>query len=143
MAGGRPTLYTEDLGDEICAGIANALPLAKICKADNMPTERTVYRWRRKFPEFCQNYARAREDQADKLVDDILIIADACTPENCMVAKIRIDARKWTAAKFNRAFTDKVQVDQTVKINHADMDEDQLDRRIAELQLELEQSVEH
>jgi hypothetical protein len=44
-AGGRPTIFTEDVAEFICSEIATGSNLADICKARNMPGERTVYRW--------------------------------------------------------------------------------------------------
>ena len=43
---------------------------------EGMPDQRTVYRWLEKDREFCQQYARAREAQADKLFEGCLAIAD-------------------------------------------------------------------
>lgn len=123
---GRPTLYSDELGDIICEQIANAVSLSTICKADDMPAERTVYKWRREIDVFMHNYARAREDQGDKLAEDILSIADDGTNdymddlgeeagaayklngEHLQRSKLRIDSRKWLASKFNRAFSDRV-----------------------------------
>jgi len=107
MPAGRPTNYTEDLGDLICEGIASGLSLVKICKADDMPEVRSVYRWRRLHDEFSQNYARSREDAADVFVQEIMEIADAAEVEDVQVAKLRVDTRKWTAARFNRAYQEK------------------------------------
>ena len=69
-------------------------------------------------------------------------IADAATVADVQVAKLRIDARKWTAARFNKAYKDKRDVDVNVSgyVDHSKMDSDQLDRRIAELQDQIEQS---
>jgi hypothetical protein len=50
---------------------------------------------------------RAREDAADQFVQEIMDIADEAEPEDVQVAKLRVDARKWTAARFNRAYQDK------------------------------------
>lgn len=107
MAGGRPTDYTEDMGDTICENIASGVSLSKMCKAKGMPAPSTVYRWRRFHPEFSDNYARAREDQADTFADDILRIADEATPEEVQVAKLQTDTRKWLASRFNRAYQEK------------------------------------
>ncbi|WP_324613718.1 terminase small subunit-like protein [Rhizobium mongolense] len=41
-----------------------------------MPNKATVFRWLAAHQEFSDQYARAREAQADSLVDDILSIAD-------------------------------------------------------------------
>src|SRR5262249_575504 len=45
-------------------------------------------------------YARAREAQADKYFQEIVEIADAATPETVNVARLRVDSRKWAAARL-------------------------------------------
>lgn len=121
MAGkqlGRPSSYTEELGLEICERLAHGEPLTKICKSDHMPYVSTVYRWLLKEKSFCDIYARAREDQADTMADEIAVIADE-TPDTEPVLdkegniiemrlhsayvqwqKNRVDARKWVASKL-------------------------------------------
>jgi hypothetical protein len=113
---GRPSLYTDELGDKVCEGIAQGNSLTKLCKADDMPAERTVYKWRREIDVFMQNYTRAREDAADFFVEEIMEIADAAEAEDVQVAKLRVDTRKWTAARFNRAYQDR----QTTEIEVTD-----------------------
>jgi hypothetical protein len=87
-----------------------------------------VYRWLAAYPAFCDLYARAREDQADTLADEIIAIADE-QPEIIAVVdkktgaliehkldgaflqwqKNRIDARKWTAMKLKpKKYGDKL-----------------------------------
>lgn len=97
---GRPTDYSEDLADKICELILSGMSLARICKLDGMPEPASIYRWFRKYPEFCENYKRAKEDQADYFAEDIIDIADLASPEDVQVAKLRVDTRKWVASKF-------------------------------------------
>src|SRR5262249_1427091 len=49
---------------------------------------------------FLERYARAREAQADKFFKECIEIADAATQENCNVARLRVDTRKWAAARL-------------------------------------------
>lgn len=100
MAAGRPTKFTEKLGDEICSYVMAGMPLVRICALENMPHPATVYRWFREHQLFCDNYARAKEDQADYFVEDILQIADEARPDDVQVAKLRVDTRKWAASKY-------------------------------------------
>ena len=68
-----------------------------------MPDVATVYRWLVRFPDFCEMYTRAREDQADTLADQIIEIADQSQGENMagvQSANLRVDARKWVASKL-------------------------------------------
>ena len=109
MAGGRPTDYSIDLAAAICEMLANGSSLSKISKIEGFPKASTVYQWLIKYPEFSEMYARAREDQADTLADQITHIADKATTEGVQVARLRVDARKWIAAKLKpRKYGDKV-----------------------------------
>lgn len=76
MPGGRPSKYTQKLADEICALLAEGRSLRTICLADNMPDKRSVFRWLRTNDEFCHQYARAKEESADALTEDMLDISD-------------------------------------------------------------------
>lgn len=120
MAAGRPTTYSEDRTAEICARLAQGEPLRSICADDAMPGMATVFAWLAKYPEFQEQYARAREEQADALADDIVRIADEPPPPDGETGKIdsawvswqrnRIDARKWTASKLKpKKYGDKLE----------------------------------
>src|SRR5437899_12406458 len=50
--------------------------------------------------DFRDQYARAREEQADKYFQEIVEIADAATPETVNVARLRVDSRKFTVARL-------------------------------------------
>lgn len=113
----RPSDYTQQIAYEICGRIASGEPLTKICQGEEFPDVRTVYRWLAAHDEFRQIYARAREDQADTLADEIQAIADEPmigskvttkangdveTVQGDMIEhrRLRVDARKWIAAKL-------------------------------------------
>ena len=106
----RPSKYSDALAGEICSRIAQGTPLRTICADAGMPGLATVITWLGKYPEFQAQYARAREEQADALADDIVRIADEAPPPDSETGKIdsawvawqrnRIDARKWTAMKL-------------------------------------------
>ena len=106
---GRPSTYTQDTADAICAQLASGLPLTKICNAADMPGLATVYKWLIVNEGFRDIYARAREDQADTLADQIIEIADDGThddidgevqQDNIQRSRLRVDARKFIAAKL-------------------------------------------
>ena len=72
-----------------------------------MPNKATVFRWLAAHEAFSDQYAHARDSQADTLFDDVLAIADqydtlseALNPDLIQRAKLRIDARKWMAGKL-------------------------------------------
>jgi len=135
---GRPCEYTPEISDRICAGIANGKSLRTILKADNMPGMSTVFEWLRKFPEFAEQYARARDAQADALADEIQDIADdgsndymeeldkktgECigwrqNGEAAQRSRLRVDARKWIASKLKpKRYGDKLDVEHTGKVS--------------------------
>ena len=127
---GRPSIFTQHIATQICVRLSEGDSLRTITKSDDMPDRATVYRWLAAYPDFCDLYARAREDQADTLADEIIAIADE-QPEIIEVVdkktgeliehkldnaflqwqKNRIDARKWTAMKLKpKKYGERMQV---------------------------------
>ena len=115
---GRPVEYKESIADEVCLRLTEGEPLVRICKSSHLPDVSTIYRWLIRFPLFCEMYTRAREEQADTNADEIIAIADEDPKfteykdkdgnvvdvkiDTAYVAyqKLRIESRKWTAAKL-------------------------------------------
>ena len=82
-----------------------------------MPGRQTVYQWFNLHPDFKDMYARAREERADLLADEVITIAD--TEEDPNKARVRIDARKWWAAKVNpKSYGDKADLNVTSDNKH-------------------------
>ena len=52
------------------------------------------------LPDFRDQYARAREEQADHYFQEIIDIADNATPETVNVARLRVDSRKFAVARL-------------------------------------------
>lgn len=98
---GRPSTFTDVLGIDICARLAEGQSMRTICAADDMPDRRTVERWAAADPDFAASIARAREAQADTLAAEVVEIADdaTATPDGIEHAKLRIAARQWYAGK--------------------------------------------
>lgn len=126
--GGRPTDYTNEVADYICEQLVEGRSLRDICREESMPNIATVFRWLHKFPEFGDQYARAREEQAETLADEIISIADDKTrdmkvledgrevPDAEVVARsrLRVEARKWVASKLKpKKYGDKIQQEHT------------------------------
>lgn len=126
MPAGRPSEYSQEVAAVICGRIADGEPLTKICKDDGMPVTSTVYKWMMQNEEFASAYARAREEQADTLADEIVAISDdsrndtqvdedgnrIVDHDHIQRAKLRVDARKWVAAKLKpKKWGDRVAVD--------------------------------
>lgn len=126
--GGRPTKYTQELADEICENLALGNSLRSVCQGDNIPSVKTVFNWMRTYPEFLQQYARAKEESADAMAEELLYIADnqeigtttttkgdgsVETKEEDMLGhrRLKIESRKWLMAKMKpKRYGDKLDV---------------------------------
>jgi len=127
----RPSDYTDKLAADICAKLADGQSLRAICSADEMPDKSTVFRWLASNETFRDQYARAREAQADALVDEILEISDDGTNdwmvrensdgqnigwtlngEHVQRSRLRVDSRKWFASKVApKKYGEKIQAE--------------------------------
>lgn len=120
---GRPSSFTQTIADDICERLANGESLRAICAGEAYPKQATVFRWLAANDEFREQYARAREAQADTLADEIIDIADETAfdtkvneagnevPNSEWISrsKLRVDARKWVAAKLKpKVYGDKL-----------------------------------
>lgn len=102
MKAGRPTLYSEELVDGICRRIANGEGLRAICRDADMPGRQTVLDWLDDENKgvFRAKYARARELQGDFLDEEMQEVANAATPEDVQVARLRVGTMQWRASKL-------------------------------------------
>jgi hypothetical protein len=105
--------FTNAIADAICERIAVGESLRTICKADNMPAQSSVFKWLANEPGFAEQYARARETQADAIFDEILNIADD-SDGDVQRDRLRVDSRKWMAGKLRpKKYGDKMDVEHT------------------------------
>lgn len=120
------TTFSQEVADAICLRLADGESLRKICLDDAMPCQATVFNWLASEDNrpFLEQYARAREQQADKLAEEILAIADDGTNDTYMTengkatnhdviarSRLRVDARKWLASKMApKKYGDKVAI---------------------------------
>ena len=103
--------FAEDWREAILSRLAEGESLRKICKDEDMPGRTFVFSELAADPDFANQYARAREAQADAIFDDIMEIVDDTT---AMVddRRIRMDARKWVAGKLRpKVYGDKLDVE--------------------------------
>lgn len=115
---GRPTVFTDVLGTTICKRLADGESLRTICKDDEMPSKSSVFEWilDGQHKEFADQYAKAREIQAEHLADEIFDIADdgkndwmerqtdagpiyELRGEHIQRSRLRVDSRKWYLSK--------------------------------------------
>lgn len=135
----RPSKFTPNLADAICELLVDGKSLRTICSTAKMPSRSTVIRWLAENEAFRNQYARARELQADTLAEEILDIADKAvlgerlkkdgkgkvlerqTRDMVERSKLMIDARKWYAGKLQpKKYGERVALDHGVQDNLAD-----------------------
>jgi hypothetical protein len=115
---GRPPMeFSQDAADTICERIALGKSLRTILAEDSsLPSMTTVFKWLANTESFAQQYARAREQQADLYAEQTVDISDEDIAtvsrgddDNAVIVfdstavarnRLRVDARKWYASKL-------------------------------------------
>lgn len=144
---GRPTTYTDKLAKDICLLIAEGLSLRSIAAAEGMPSKSTIMRWLAQREDFRDQYARAKELQADALAEEMLDIADDAANdwmeihdkdgksagfklngEHVQRSRLRIEARKWLLSKLQpKKYGDRLD------LNHGGQPENPLNLLLQEI----------
>lgn len=132
---GRPSDYTPERAAQLCDYLSSGMSLRTACAQKNMPEKATVFRWlslsnpKPWAQDFRDQYARAKEEAADALVEEMLDIADDTSGDTQIIkskkgneypvlnsefaqrSRIRIDTRKWIASKLKpKKYGDKLDV---------------------------------
>lgn len=106
--GGRPSKYSKELADKICERVVEGKSLIKISKEFGFHLS-SFFEWIGTHKEFSDKYARAKAEQADTLIEEILDISDAEMPKDVFGkidsaavnhARLKVDTRKWIAGKM-------------------------------------------
>lgn len=114
---GRPSLYTPELAEAICARLEAGTCLADICRDEGTPSVRTVLRWADENEEFGAEYRRAQAAQAEWLDAEVQRISETAKDrDSAAAARVKITALTWRASKqAPKRFGDRV--DLTVDAN--------------------------
>lgn len=123
----RPSTYKSEVTTAICVRMGLGESLREICANEDMPSKSTVMRWLAEHQEFRDQYAGAREAQADYYAEEILEIADDGTndwterqnkdgstqevidSEHINRSRLRVDTRKWLMARMApKKYGDKI-----------------------------------
>lgn len=108
---GRLSEYSPEVGDAICELIMDGKSLREICGPEQMPDKSTVFRWIYAHDSFRDQYARAKEAQAENFADELMEIADDASGDvsgeldmpngvNVQRSRLRVDTRKWVMSKL-------------------------------------------
>ena len=118
----------EETLNRICQDIQQGCSLRDALSKDNTPSNETFYKWLESDKDNSKQYARACEDRATSIFEDILEIADNQSRDTITLedgkevfnnefaarSRIKIDARKWMLGKMQpKKYSDKIQVDTT------------------------------
>lgn len=118
---GRPTVKTPELIAEICERVAQGRSVASVSRDEDMPCHLTIWRWMNSDEEFCSRYARAIQARAMAHADGIDDLVDRAVRGEIPadVARVAIDAKKWTASRLlPKVYGDRTQVEATVNHTH-------------------------
>ena len=122
MPPGRPTIYSKKLTDEICRRIAEGESLRALVADPKMPSASTICRWLLDDDkkDFWEQYAHARNVQAELMFEELLEIADKSddivrggaekkSGAFAQNQRLRVDTRKWYLSKvLPKKFGDKL-----------------------------------
>jgi hypothetical protein len=114
----KPALpeMTPALFEVICARIMAGESLRKICAEEAMPGKGPFFYWLNKVENVhhLDHYARALQIRADGYGEEIVDIADEAKPETANAVKVKVEARKWVAARLQpKKYGDRTQIDHT------------------------------
>ena len=139
---GRPSGFSQEIAGTICERLSLGESLRSICRDESMPSQSMVFRWLASNVDFREQYAHAREVQADSWADDIIEIADDSSgdvirdPESgnerfnseyAARSRLRVDTRKWLMARMApKKYGDRI----TQEVDHKSSDGSMTPQRI-------------
>lgn len=118
----------DNLFNHICNEMKTGRSLRSVLRDEGMPHSDTFYIWLDSSEAKTVQYARAREERADKIFEEMLAIADDSTNDTMYIetkkgeiavedkewtnrSRLRIDTRKWMLSKMlPKRFGDKLDV---------------------------------
>lgn len=132
--GRTPSKKTPENITEILTRLSLGESLRSICKDEHLPSITVFMEYLAADKELADQYARARERQADYLAEEIIEIADDSSRdvvatededgnvtervnhEHINRSRLRVDARKWYASKLApKKYGDRQEIEHTGK----------------------------
>ena len=107
----RPSPYDDTALQFFFDRLSQGLKVSDAADHPDCPNLSGIYIRAANDTEFQNRFLRARELQQDALVDQTLDIADKATHENWQVARLRIQAIQWRAARLaSKVYGEKSQL---------------------------------
>lgn len=98
--------------DTICAQVAEGKTIRQIAESLSCSPGHVLTLVNRSGEEGQKQYARARDIAADLFESDIIMHAEASSPESAAADRVKIDALKWVAARrAPKRYGDRIQQD--------------------------------
>jgi hypothetical protein len=117
----RPTIKTPELIEQICLLVAQGRSIKSIGEEEGMPDAKSIWTWLNRDEEFLLIYTRAIQARAIIHAERIDELAEMATRGEIPadVARVAIDAKKWTASRLlPKIYGDRTQVEATVTHTH-------------------------
>lgn len=95
---GQYVRYGQNTTRLVCEDLAAGRTWEQIGATDDRPSYSTLYKWRKKYPEFAQVTDEARADAADVCADRALTVAEGATKDTVAQAKLHVDTLMHRAA---------------------------------------------
>lgn len=127
--------FDQAIADRICERIAEGISTRKACE-ELQQNRSELYKWLGENPSFADQFARAKNESAESLADELIDIAEdgrndweerenaktgetyiALNREAIERSRLRIDARKWVASKLlPKKYGDRLQTDNETRV---------------------------
>jgi hypothetical protein len=131
---GRPTKYSKVMADKIIGMVSEGRTLTKISIELGLALQ-DVYTWLNDYPDFLENYQKARRLMCVSLIDNMLDQTESAEKEEALLLKVKSGVYQWVAARYNAdQFSDKrtLQLNGSIEHRHSHELLPEQKRRIAE-----------
>jgi len=103
---GRPSIYTDELAEEIAQRHERGESLRSICSSEGMPTWTSVWRWQHERPSFRARLVRARQIAAQALAEEaherLRAVQDTDSMAAVGAARELARSAQWLAERYDR-----------------------------------------
>lgn len=96
--------YKDAVREELCERLAEGRSLVEVCKADDMPSVRSVQNWMNDDEDFAAQVTRARE--VGYMIRAENAVLEAKTAADAAKGRLAFDAERWYLGKLSNAFSD-------------------------------------
>lgn len=108
---------TKTLSENIQQQLMSGTPLTRICKANDMPSLTTVYKWLATDKEFAKEIIQARRIGCQTYLDKMIEELDTVSNKDVGIVREKLHHYRWLASKLlPNLYGDKQEIIQDTKI---------------------------